>query len=319
MNTDIKISREDQKNEVYFSGVNVIRKILRGEFVSEKDISCLVELCVHIGMPIFEKKDRESGYIFSKQAFSKFDENYYRTEVLYMISTLFRRDDGGTYFEIKKCFESLKDESDNSILKFLRGVVKQKITQGLARLAQENNPEEAKVLRNIKNALKKIPGIELRNRVFVFTLEENTNTDSNKSVSAPRLSEWLLKNMPAYLKSCIPEEKPITTKTVLMWIMNYLKECVVDEVAISLRQSDVLRLVLARLSVHNTTDDGISYEYKYYGHVDNGVVMYALKQAMAVVDSYFEKKNKEGENKPRTCRTIQESYRNVYNTASRAW
>lgn len=92
------------------------------------------------------------------------------------IATLFTRDENGLFIQLKKYFADIVNNndqvSDDEILIKLRGLVIKKTKQELSRIFRERDPEGAKILRNVRVALKSAPDLgsfREMGREFIFS------------------------------------------------------------------------------------------------------------------------------------------------------
>ncbi len=92
------------------------------------------------------------------------------------IATLFMRDDNGHFLQLHKYFHDVLNSpvnfDDETILIKLRGLVIKKTKQELSRIFRERDPEGAKILRNVRVALKNAPDLSSfreMGREFVFS------------------------------------------------------------------------------------------------------------------------------------------------------
>ncbi|MFZ4619852.1 MAG: hypothetical protein ACOYNS_04780 [Bacteroidota bacterium] len=78
------------------------------------------------------------------------------------IAEIFERDSDGSFIELQHYFSGERDPkntSNDSLMIYFRSLVFTKLNDGIFRLYRENDPVFSKILRNIKNALERTPGI----------------------------------------------------------------------------------------------------------------------------------------------------------------
>lgn len=115
------------------------------------------------------------------------------------IATLFTRDEKQQFIQLKKYFADLISNSntnnDSEILIKLRGLIIKKTKQELSRIFRERDPEGAKILRNVRVALKSAPDLgsfREMGREFIFSeisaasAEANPDTVLTKHELTPR-------------------------------------------------------------------------------------------------------------------------------------
>ena len=132
------------------------------------------------------------------------------------IATLFMRDDKGQFTQLQRYFvdvtNCVKDVSDSEILVKLRGLVIKKTKQELSRIFRERDPEGAKILRNVRVALKSasdIGSFKDMGREFIFSEIIASGFDENPEIvltktefSAPAANSKLyLENYPNLRRS----------------------------------------------------------------------------------------------------------------------
>ncbi|MBN1351039.1 hypothetical protein JXJ21_16580, partial [candidate division KSB1 bacterium] len=102
------------------------------------------------------------------------------------IASLFMRDDAGQFTQLQRYFSSLVnspiDLSNDEILVKLRGLVIKKTKQELSRIFRERDPEGAKIIRNIRVALKTssdLCSFKEMGREFIFSRETARSASTN--------------------------------------------------------------------------------------------------------------------------------------------
>lgn len=98
------------------------------------------------------------------------------------IAELFERDAEGNFIELQHFFAGDRHPqhcSPDSLLIFYRSLVFTKLNDGIFRLYRENDPVFSKILRNIKNALDRIPDIVVDERFglsyLIFSSDRNVD------------------------------------------------------------------------------------------------------------------------------------------------
>jgi hypothetical protein len=102
------------------------------------------------------------------------------------IATLFTRDEKAQFIQLKKYFANFVNDidpiTDNDILIKLRGLIIKKTKQELSRIFRERDPEGAKILRNVRVALKSAPDLgsfREMGREFLFSEISATSADAD--------------------------------------------------------------------------------------------------------------------------------------------
>lgn len=169
------------------------------------------------------------------------------------VAELFQRDEDGQFVELvdyfsgEREFENLDEEDTTQQLRIL---VFSKVNQGLFRLYRENDPVLAKLIRNIKLAVKGDPSfkqLDLLGQVYIFTCPEHERND--------HLPEYPLDEMERELIPRLdPKCRIPNSVSVLLDVLNnqdgYRKFYSIIDIAV------LLKRVLARLeSVEDQVQD----------------------------------------------------------------
>ena len=124
------------------------------------------------------------------------------------IAELFSRDDNNQFFQLKKYFiskmEEIPDVNDTEVLILIRRLIVRKTKQELSRIFRERDPEGAKIVRNIKVAIRsseKLHVFKDMGKEFVFYSNGFTVTEESIDTDNDELSEYLRKTRPP-----IPED-----------------------------------------------------------------------------------------------------------------
>ncbi|MCI0511853.1 hypothetical protein L0128_01405 [candidate division KSB1 bacterium] len=109
------------------------------------------------------------------------------------IATLFMRNDHGKFVQLEKYFAGMWNHArpldDEEILMKLRGLIIKKTKQELSRIFRERDPEGAKILRNVRVALKStsdLSSFKEMGREFVYSVLLATSMDYNPEIILKR-------------------------------------------------------------------------------------------------------------------------------------
>jgi hypothetical protein len=124
------------------------------------------------------------------------------------IAELFSRDDSNQFYQLKKYFEpkieELEEVNDTEVLILIRRLIVRKTKQELSRIFRERDPEGAKIVRNIKVAIRSSEKYHIfkdMGKEFVFYSNGFTVTEELLDSEDDELSEYLKKSNPP-----IPED-----------------------------------------------------------------------------------------------------------------
>lgn len=93
------------------------------------------------------------------------------------IAEIFERDADGTFIELQHYFSGERHPQNalsDSLMIYFRSLVFTKLNDGIFRLYRENDPVFSKILRNIKNALDKVPDVVTEDRFGIVFLHFNS-------------------------------------------------------------------------------------------------------------------------------------------------
>ncbi len=111
------------------------------------------------------------------------------------IAELFERDSDGVFIELEHFFSAEHDcnvLTDDDIVAHFRSLVFTKLKDGIFQLYRENDPVFSKILRNLKIAIEKTPGISTIERFGITYLLFSTENNRNMHLPEYPLDEFVI-------------------------------------------------------------------------------------------------------------------------------
>ncbi len=178
------------------------------------------------------------------------------------IAELFQRDEDGNFVELIDYFSGereLGNLDEEGTTQQLRIVVFSKVNQGLFRLYRENDPVLARLIRNIKLAVKAdsaLKQLDLLGQIYIFTCPEHERND--------HLPEYPLEEMERELIPRIDARRRIPHNIAVVFdVLNNQDHCrkfySIIDIAVVLKRA-VARLELADNQMQHIDDDLLRME-----------------------------------------------------------